>query len=239
MKVVLLRVGVDAAAASGGTDGPLFEDGSFEFIPIPDGFGLDERTYGNTVGRHGTPLVQYFPKSRQALRASQSMHVDPEFETYTYGDPTQPKRRLQHLQTGDLIVFYAGLRGWDFPCEPALYIVGYFEVAVAGKATQFTGEELQTLFGGNYHVRHPSVFADQRDRLVLVKGSNESRLLKKARRISDVGQDKAGKPLKVLSQEMREVFGGFGGQNSIQRSPPRWVTPEFTDRAAAFVRSLE
>ncbi len=239
MKVVLLRVGVDAATPSGGTDGPLFSDGSFEFIPIPDGFRLDERTYGNTLGRHGRPLVEYFPKARQAFRANQSMHVDPEFETYTYGDPTQPKRRLQHLQPGDLIVFYAGLRGWDFQCEPALYIVGYFEVAAAGKATQFSEEELQSLFGGNYHVRHPSVYADQRDRLVLVKGSDESRLLKKASRISDVGQDKAGKPLKVLSQEMREVFGSFGGQNSIQRSPPRWVTPEFTDRAAAFIRSLE
>ncbi len=229
MKVVLLRVGVDAAAASGGTDGPLFADGSFEFIPIPDGFALDERTYGNTVGMHGRPLVEYFPKARQAFRPNQSMHVD----------PTQPKRRLRHLQPGDLIIFYAGLRGWDFQSEPALYIVGYFEVARAGMAAQFSDEELQKLFGGNYHVRHPSVFADQSNRLVLVKGSEESRLLRKARRISDVGQDKAGKPLKVLSKEMREIFGGFGGQNSIQRSPPRWVTPGFTDRAAAFVRSLE
>ena len=36
MQVVLLRVGIDTG--SGGIHGPLFADGSFEYIPIPDGF---------------------------------------------------------------------------------------------------------------------------------------------------------------------------------------------------------
>jgi hypothetical protein len=239
MKVVLLRVGVDTGADSGGIYGPLFADGSFEFIPIPDGWRYDERTYGNTFGRHGRPLVEYFPESKRRFMARQPMHVDPEFETYTYGDPTRPKAGLRNLESGDMVVFYAGLKGWDFPSEPALYIVGYFEVARVGKATDFSEEELYNLFGQNFHVRHPVVFADQKDRLVLVKGSEESRLLEKARQISAVGRDKAGKPLKVLSEDMREEFGGFGGQNSIQRSPPRWVPPEFTSSAAKFVRSLE
>lgn len=237
MKVVLLRVGVDMGA--GGTDGPLFEDGSFEFIPIPDGWPVDERTYGNTRGRHGSPLVEYFPESKRQFMARQPMHVDPEFDTYTYGDPTRPKAQLKTLTAGDILAFYAGLKGYDFQAEPALYLVGYFEVAVAGKATDFSNEQLQDLFGQNFHVRHPAVFADQRDRLVLVKGSEESRLLKKARRISTRRQDKAGKPLKVLSEAMREVFGSFSGQGSIQRSPPRWVAEGFTERAAAFLRSLE
>jgi hypothetical protein len=34
MNVVLLRVGVDEGA--GGIQGPLLEDGTFEYIPIPD-----------------------------------------------------------------------------------------------------------------------------------------------------------------------------------------------------------
>lgn len=237
MKVVLLRVGVDTGA--GGTHGPLFADGSFEFIPIPDGFGFDQRTYGNTPGRHGRLLVEYFRPSRQGAMARQSMHIDPEFETYTYGDPTRLKSGLHKLQPGDLLVFYSGLQGWGFRSAPALYVVGYFEVLVAGKAAGFSDEDRQTLFSENFHVRHRAVYKDQRDRLVLVKGSPSSRLLEKATRISEVGQTRSGRLLHVLSEEMQAVFGGFNGHVSIQRSPPRWVAADFVDRAAAFVRSLE
>ena len=42
MQVVLLRVGIDTG--SGGILGPLFSDGLFEYIPIPDSKGLDKRT---------------------------------------------------------------------------------------------------------------------------------------------------------------------------------------------------
>ena len=61
MKVVLLRIGIDSGA--GGIHGPLFADGTFEYIPIPDGQAVDERTYGNTVGRHGRKL-RYPDKNR-------------------------------------------------------------------------------------------------------------------------------------------------------------------------------
>jgi hypothetical protein len=87
--------------------------------------------------------------------------------------------------------------------------------------------------------RYPSVFKAQRDRLVLVKGGGRSRLFRKAHRISVDGNDRAGKPLKVLSPAMQKVLGGFGGHISIQRSPPRWVVPEFVDRAIGFVKGLE
>lgn len=40
MKVALLRVGIDSG--SGGMDGPLFADGTFEYLPIPDSTGVDE-----------------------------------------------------------------------------------------------------------------------------------------------------------------------------------------------------
>jgi hypothetical protein len=57
--MALLRVGIDSG--SGGMDGPLFADGTFEFVPIPDSTGLDERTYGNQIARTGTPLSDFFP----------------------------------------------------------------------------------------------------------------------------------------------------------------------------------
>ena len=110
-KVVLLRVGVDAGC--GGIQGPLFEDGSFEFVCIPDNHGVSAHTYGNMLGRDGKPLSGYFAESRRKVVAEQHLHHDPEFETFTYGDPTIPKRSLRNLRPGDLLVFYCGLQRWD------------------------------------------------------------------------------------------------------------------------------
>jgi len=240
MQVVLLRVGIDTG--SGGIHGPLFADGTFEYIPIPDGFkgkGVDTRTYGNTLGKKGRKFVDYFPESRREKVFGQFIHFDPEFETFTYGDPTRPKARLRELEEGSLLVFYAGLEGWDFNCSPALYIIGFFEVARAEKVSSFATKEVDEVFINNFHVMHKEVFEDQKERLVLVKGSPNSRLLTKAVKISSLGKDKNGHPLQRLSPEMQRVFGEFEGNTSIQRSPPRWVVPEFTERAAAFVKSLQ
>jgi hypothetical protein len=237
MKVAMVRVGIDTG--SGGAHGPLFRDGSFEFIPIRDDSGIDHRTYSNTSGRRGNKLVEFLPRSLQARMANQSMHVDPEFSTFTYGDPTRPKAGLRHLQAGDMLVFYCGLQGWDFESLPALYLIGYFEVKAAGRAEDFSERELSTLFSENFHVRHRDVFEQQKDSLVLVKGCERSRLLNKAVLLSTTGQDRLGKPLKILSPDMREVFGSFGGKLSIQRSPTRWVEPSFTRGAAQFMRSLD
>ena len=239
MQVVLLRVGVDTG--SGGIHGPLFDDDSFEYIPIPDRFGgkgVDKRTYGNTRGRDGRRLADYFPEGRREGVFGQPVHVDPEFETFTYGDPTRPKASLRHLSEGSLLVFYAGLKGWKCDCPPALYIIGFFEVVRAGLASSFRQRELARMFQNNFHVMHRDVFEIQRDRLVLVKGNANSRLLKKAVKISALGMDRNGRALQRLTPEMQAVFGGFAGKTSIQRSPPRWVAPGFTERAALFISTL-
>ena len=236
MKAAMVRVGIDTG--SGGIHGPLFRDGSFEYIPIPDGFGIDQRTYGNTMGRHGRCLIDYFPKPRQAKMMDQSIHFDPEFTTFTYGDPTRPKAGLRRLQAGDMLVFYCGLEGWGFKSKPALYLIGYFEVSAAGKAVSFGPDDLRDLFSENFHVRHPSIHNKQVDDLVLVKGSSSSRLLNKAVLMSVVGRDRSGRPLKVLSPEMQDIFGRFDEKISFQRSPTRWVDPDFVPRAVEFMRSL-
>jgi len=241
MQVVLLRVGIDTG--SGGIHSPLFKNGHFEFISIWDKlnrFGVNRETYGNTKGlRHQRLLVEYFPENRRYKMRNITLHRDPEFETYTYGDPTTPKAGLRRLRKGDLLVLYAGLEGWDFRCDPALYIIGYFEVERAVRANEFSWKELRKEFGKNFHVRHRRVFEHQKDRLVLVKGNGRSRLLEKARRISVLAMNKAGKPIHVLSPEMRKIFGNFSGHVSIHRSPPRFVLPEFVEKAARFVRSLK
>lgn len=241
-KAVLLRVGIDSG--SGGIQGPLFKDGTFEYICIPDKKGVSVHTYGMLLGRNGTPHSDYFPVRQREKVAKQHVHLDPEFGTFTYGDPTTPKRSLRKLEKGDYLIFYAGLQEWDEDTEwnrssrPALYIIGYFVVEMAGMATEFSRETLKDEFDNNFHVRYPSVYKVQRDQLVVVKGGTGSRLLKKANRISVEGTDRAGKPLKVLSPAMQKVFGDFGGKVSIQRSPPRWVDPAFVEKAIKYVTKL-
>lgn len=135
-QVVLLRVGIDAGC--GGMQGPLFDDGTFEFVCIPDGHGVGVHTYGTQVGRNGRLHLDYFPASRQRQMARQSIHLDPEFETFTYGDLTISKRSLRNLKPGDFLIFYCGLQKWNsdcgsnHTCRPALYLAGFFEVALAG-----------------------------------------------------------------------------------------------------------
>jgi len=236
MKVAMLRIGVDSG--SGGIQGPLFKDGSFDYVPIPDGFCIDERKYGSIRSLKGCALVEYFPEAQRAKLADQSVHFDPEFATFTYGDPTPPKAGLRRLERGDMLIFYCGLQGWDHHSGPALYLMGYFEVLAAGKPDDFGDDETNRLFANNFHVRHKEKFERQRADLVLVKGSERSRVLKKAVCMSVIGRNRAGQPLKVLSPQMQAIFGTFNGHISFQRSPTRWVGPAYVCRAAEFMRSL-
>ncbi len=77
MKVALVRIGIDSG--SGGMHGPLFRDGRFELIPIPDTFGLGEHTYGNSPARYAPCFLDYFPARRWSRMEHQPLHWDPDF----------------------------------------------------------------------------------------------------------------------------------------------------------------
>lgn len=237
MNIVLLRVGIDTGC--GGIHSPLFKDGTFEFVPIPDWRKADERTYGNTFGRKGRAFAEYFPKSHQSTQRSNPMHVDPEFQTFTYGDPTPPKRSLARLKPGDLLVFYAGMEGWDCEVPPALYLAGIFHVKLAGFSEAFTAQEIQNEFSENAHVRNrpvPEVQAEEK--LVLIKGGKGSRLFKKAHLLGERNLRPDGTYWQIITPKMEKVFGKFGGIGSLQRSTPRWVEEGLVAKAEKFVESL-
>lgn len=241
MKIAMIRVGVDAKC--GGIQSPLFRDGSFEFIPIPENPGVKPKwTYGNRIGRKGLPLADYFPKRRRAEMAKKYIHCDPDWDTFTYGDWTGgPKSGLKKLEKGDILIFTCGLQGWDFSSEPGIYLAGYFIVEVAGKQSQFSLHEERTLFKNNEHVRllKGKVMTYDGRELILVKGSSRSRLLKKAVLLSITTRDSKEKTLKVLSPKMQRKFGELGGKNSIQRSCTRWIDPAYTKRVADYLQSLD
>ena len=81
MKALLLRVGIDKGC--GGTLAPIFDDGSFEFVPIPESVPAPgAATFNDRIGRKGKRLSAYVPSSIK----NAPMHEDPEFLTCTYGD---------------------------------------------------------------------------------------------------------------------------------------------------------
>jgi hypothetical protein len=239
MNVALLRVGIDSNQNTGGIHGPLFEDGSFEFIPIMDEYRVDKRTYGDTNGQcnPNKHLIEYFPQQRRDKMKDIPIHFDPEFESYTYGR-TSAGGTLGGLGQGDMLIFYCGLQGCDgFQSEPALYLMGYFEVEVAGRATDFKNRDLRNLFGKNFHIMHQEVYEREREKLVLVKGyppgsnGRASRLLKRAIRISAEGNNCRGS----LSIEMQNIFGNFNGKICFWRGL-HWVDEDHVESAVNFVR---
>lgn len=220
MKAMLLRVGIDT-----GTDGalaPVFDDGTFEYIPLSeyDHKTKENRTYRNTIGRSGKPLAYYLPSGI----SDRKMHFDPEFETFTYGDPTVKRNYLLKLEKGDLLVFYAGL----VPHQTAhhkkgLYVIGYFIVDRIFDFNSLDEGEMTRaceLCSNNAHVKRDDV-----SNLVIVTGNPEkSRLLDSAVLISEPKLDKRGVPYHAVSRMLEERLGISG---SIQRSiPPRFVEGE-------------
>lgn len=221
MKAMLLRIGIDK-----GTDGtlaPIFEDGSFEYIPISEGDSRskEDRTYKNTIGRSGKPLSTYLPIGIE----NRTMHFDPEFESFTYGDPTSKRKYLLKLGKDDLLVFYAGLTPFaNKKHKEALYIIGYFIIKKVIDFNQLTKKEVEKcyrLYPNNAHLKRSY---DTEDLVIVVGQKDKSKLLEKTILISKTKYAKNGNPYQAVSEEM-EISLGISG--SIQRSiPPRFITNE-------------
>ena len=217
MKAYLLRVGIDLGY---GALGPIFEDNTFEFIPISERSPSREpRTYSTMNGHHGGVLADYLPRKLQQCPP----HFDPEFSSNTYGDPSGKAKQLRKLQKGDLLVFYAGLQPWRHQRElkKGLYLIGFFCVDRVFDFQSIPKREqptYRTLLRENAHMKriHPAW-----EDLVIVQGSEESFLLDRAVLISRDGVDRRGRRLSVASNQFEQLTGVKG---SLQRSqPPRWI----------------
>lgn len=235
--IVLLRVGIDLGC--GKYYSPIFQDNSFDFIPIPDDEYVAKETYGNTRGLKGTILAEYFPLNRKRLECDKQIHNDPEFNTFTYGDPTAPKRGLSKLNKGDLLVFYCSMRG--FPpdkSELALYLIGYFEILICNYAKYIDPKVIEQDFINNFHVKY--MLKQQINELLLIKGSVKSRLFNKAYKLSKISVPRPnGWSGQYISDDMEKIFGKFGGTGYIQRSTPRWVDDNKIKGAIDYILKLE
>lgn len=177
--------------------------------------------------------------------SEQHVHCDPEFETFTCGDPTTPMRLLRYLRPGDFLVFYWELQerdatdGRNRVQRSAQYLAGYIEVILGRMAHDFDPNTLGAESRQNFHVRYPSISKRQKDALVLVRGEPRSRLFGKADQTNGKEKDRVLRPLRILSPSMRKVIGDPGGHVSIQRRSPGWVEPTFVDRAMGYLKDLD
>ncbi|MDY0082407.1 MAG: hypothetical protein RBR74_04435 [Ignavibacteriaceae bacterium] len=178
MKAVLLRVGIDKGY---GFLSPVFQDLSFRYIPIYYKNKIEvekneKRDYYELSREQKNDLIDYVPQKYKRRIA----HYDPEFETYTYGEPNNPKRgALLKLTKGDLLIFYLGgeLHLDKDKKEIGCFIFGYFEVDKVYEWNRTGTENKQMLrdCNQNAHIRS----SKSRNNLVIVKGTQRSKLLEK------------------------------------------------------------
>jgi Nucleotide modification associated domain 3 len=205
-KALLLRVGIDRG--TGGALSPIFADGRFEYVPIPEDRPTRSRfTFATLPSRYGRSLAAFVPRRI----AGRQPHVDPDFDAFVYGDAARHKRRqLLRLEAGDFLVFYAGFEPWPSDDIPRLFAIGFLEVKRVHSFTakQIAGESaLRRRFGNTAHfLRDPPD-----PELALVEGDElGSRLFDRALPLGD-GEDRL----------LRDL-AAFGYAGSLRRAVGHW-----------------
>ncbi len=225
MRGILVRTGADQSY--GGWNGPVDpSSGEFVYVPIPE---ADHVTFQPRCDRRYTeiePALHNFAESvdqdvfedlgcpPELLK--RSMHLDPDYEHLTYGDVGDRRgSHIRQLDSGDLLVFYAGLR----PCTPAkdrlVYaIVGIFVIDEIVNASDVPSDRLHE----NAHTRKKKPGAS--DIVVRAKPTVSGRL----RRCLDIGEFR-NKAYRVR-EDLLAAWGGLSVNDGyIQRSarPPRFL----------------
>lgn len=171
-----VAINVAANTNQPGVRGPIFPDGRFEYLPIPESEPTERRvpTYADLE------TTVELPDGADEL----PVHLDPEFaeypccERYTYGDPFGVKARpLLSLTAGDYVLFYATLstagepnREWISP-KWGTYIIGQFRLArdpISGEEFAELPAETRAVFENNAHLKR-----EEFDAKVLVEGGKD------------------------------------------------------------------
>jgi len=198
-KVFLLNVG--ANCSHGSLRSPVFADGRFEFLPIPEtGVGnCDTKVIPKYCDLFTKELV---PKSY----LNRLVHNDPEFESFTYGDyPTRIPRVsvLRHSQKGDFLFFIARLVEYavsgNCTGKAGFYLIGFFELSdILEEVNHPLGEYEFAIFGKNAHVRRALLDPRWYDGFWLFKGGGRSQRFIKAipfdNRFWTIMRDRYGQP---------------------------------------------
>ncbi|AQL42573.1 hypothetical protein BV210_07560 [Halorientalis sp. IM1011] len=175
-----VAINVAANTNQPGVRGPLFSDGSFEYVPIPESEPVRADATAPTYA--DLDLTTDVPADYR----SHPVHLDPEFaeyphcDRYTYGDNNGVKARpISELSAGDYLLFYATLAtdadrpDWA-PPEWGAFLIGAFRLArdpLTGEAYRdlSADAEARRIFADNAHVKR-----DPFDARVLVHGDPDA-----------------------------------------------------------------
>lgn len=215
MRIYLANVGANAGHRFAS---PLFDDGTFEFLPIPEDDRNLDRSPDAVCFRD---LRSYYDSNRDLLSHvpqdlwDMACHNDPEFETLTYGDNgTNPRSsNLTGMETGDVLLFLARLeRRTDG--KRSFYLIGGINVAsVVPSVLRPLSGPADDRFARNAHVIRARCTGEW-DGFWLFGGSSQSRRFERAvpitREISErVFADKNGNPWDWSRQTETATIGSY------------------------------
>ena len=163
---VLINVGSSSRNPNG--RGRIFNDLTFEYLPIPE--ALETKESVPTYRDLGFTNVA-FPDL--------PVHLDPEFNTYTYGHTKRgfgDIKSLIQLKKEDVLFFYATLQKGD---DWSPYIIGYFKNIEVFDCRKLPEKQILGFkskgFLNNAHLKRVNSSV-----ALLIKGGTGSKLLKKA-----------------------------------------------------------
>jgi hypothetical protein len=173
-RIFIINVGANTASP---LQSPLFHDGKFEFVPIPEhhtSYSDEFLTYGD--------LKQFYMPDKPLLASladvsidpKMKAHNDPEFATFTYGDNVNQKQNLNDLNEGDLLFFLARLVPYDerFHHNKAIFaLIGYLEIAERLDDVV----DVNPAFNQNAHILRWKADSSSFEGFALFKGSVNSR----------------------------------------------------------------
>ena len=229
---------------------PLFPDGTFELLPIPD--------TPQDAGPHSVKLADVPLKNPANGRATDwiperlhgvAAHHDPEFDTLTYGDNCERGARavaLKKAVPGDLILFLARLQPHDGTAtqgEAAFFLIGMLEIEsiLPSVYDRPSGEQLAR-FGANAHVRKGLNDPANWDGFWVFAGTPRSSRFERAvpfdRALCDaVMRTAAGKPWHWDGQRSElQVIGSYTRTCRVILSPEQ---PDYESRAAGLYARIE
>ena len=215
-RIFLANVG---ANASHPFRSPIFADGTFEVLPIPEEGNLP----GDSLVRFGE--LRSFNDPQASLRCyvpqrwwDYPCHFDPEFDTFTYGDncATAPRAAaLKSVLPGDFIFFIVRLVSLG-DGEPGFYLMGYLEVESAlASVTGPPGETDMAWAGNNAHIRRALSDPEWWNGFCVFRGSANSRRFRRAVPVSRelasrVFRTAAGRPWRWDSRRSDlQVIGSY------------------------------
>lgn len=187
MKGVLINVGANTQKypANVGRSGPIFGDGTFRYVPIPE---KEAFAYPGCPTYDSMDLAEFVPfKVRE-----KHVHHDPEFKTMTFGDYpwgqesriSDAKANLRTLSRGDWLFFLASLDKYSEPSrggwsgnEKGFYLIGYFELEqVLPPNIRDLDKAQRVRFANNAHLK----YSEPDTKCALFAGSSNSHLLSRA-----------------------------------------------------------